>query len=761
MRRRSRFPATGNSHQSVWQPVAACILEFLCIRVVGGCLNHGVCRLVKSSRKGQGLVNSQKQTCRICLIIPLFLGQYGLSQTTQPTSEFDTLLLKAEEDPLREADLRSADGVTLGPGQKAEIERSNEIVTKAESARERAECSEAARQFQAAFEIRKKILGDEHYLSVSAKSSAAAMNAREILAEDQQQRLAQADQKLRDSKAFTEKGDYEAALAAVHEAFAIREEILPEDDAEIASALMVLCQAELDRGRFKEAEKALRRAIPIINKTFGPKHPMTARAFDRFGWLRFVQARQGARIEKNMAADAVEALDRAVRILNDTVGETLDTAESLDNLGSALVFVGSGRQALKHKMRSLVIRRRLEGPDAVPTGVSWSNLAWYYEQSADNLDLIIPLRQRAMRIFEKRLSPKHPYVLSEQRGLLRAYLKLRKHDEAINLLEAIVASLETESGPIKPESATLLAQLGATYLFVGRVDDAVRTFERADDKAQALHKDGNRQAAVTAIRQITQSCQRFRMLDLAVKYLERLVAWDKERGGEQSPAVSRRAASLGMLYVETGRISEAVAILEKAVTTLEEDKGKDHAGLALPLLHLARAYEKQGKLSQAEKTADRAVGLSESHFERNARVTGYAIMQLGRAQALLKQFDMAEFHLKQAREILTQHEKTDARGALESLDALARLQTLRDNFEEAAGLLRDGLERCRKLTDESERPFVEAAEARFLRQLLELPESHSGGDRTTQRAELKALLVRMKANKALTAEELKWLEELQ
>ncbi|MFQ5429612.1 MAG: tetratricopeptide repeat protein [Phycisphaerae bacterium] len=706
-----------------------------------------------------------KAACWVCAAACLVLSTVPVAAQTSRPGKFDheEMLKRAAEKPLIGPMLNAPDGKPLSDDQLARIRKSDDLMAGAEAARQKGDFAAAADRSREALDIRQEILGPNHYLTASADVLAETMSRWSKLPAEQQRTLAESDKQIAASKALYEKGDYGGAREAAARALSMRKAILSSDDIEVAEALLTLGRAETDLEMYSEAEKSLTRAETITRDVFGGTHPRLAFVLDRLGWLNLVQATQH-RVDREKIREGVESLGNAVRIFGKTVGETPDMAESIDNLGTALLAMGNGRRALDYKLRALVIRRRILGPEAKDTGVSLSNLAWLY-QRLGHPELVESLRTQALAVFKKSLGPDHPYCALEKGNLAKFYQAQRKPEKAVKLFEELVASDDKRPETLlNPDVVERYVSLGVAYLQAGRIDDAVQVFTVAEQRLKKLHDSGRKEAALNILLNMADVCQQFRLMDLTLKFRERIVQWDALRpGGEDDLNRANRLGQLGALYLLDGRLDDAKRVLIQAADRIRKVAGSGELKLAPALLSLAHAYEQMGDLDAAAKACDEAVRLSEARLGSRSLATAFAMLELGRINVLQKNAEVAKFLLEDARKTIENHKPLDPNAYLKLLQVRAHFHAQQGDRDKAIELLREALQFCHDRTKHGTTVNSDAATAETIKLLLDTsgPDDPAlKSDYKAWRDELKGLLERLASKHAISSKERAWLKAL-
>jgi len=684
--------------------------------------------------------------------------------TTRPNEfDFQTVLKQAAERPLTKIELKHPDGKALSDAEKAEIAQSDKLMTDASASRAKGDFAAAHQQAAKAQEIRQRLLGPDHYLTVSARVLAASMAAWNGVSAEAKKKLIESDKRLAAAKNLQDRGEYNAAAEAAQTAASLRQSAVPDDQAELGAALLRLGDIRIDLRQYNRADQVLKRAGQMIRTAYGMKHPQTARLLDRIGWLRISQAPQD-RTNPDIVDEAVKALKGAVAIFLRTVGENAEMAESLDNLGTALVATGDKKKALGMKLRALVIRQQVLGPADEDTGVSLSNIAWLYEGLNDEKQAMA-LREKALAVFKQALGPDHPYSMIQRDSLARLYERQGKQKKAVKLLERIVAADAKRSDKLAPGVGAHLVRLADAYLKIGRLDDGMRILKQASQHAKELNDNGQRQPATQTLMTAAETCGRHRLFELELEFQQQLVQWDTARRDEKDNLRKiRRVSRLGGILIDVGRLDDAKRILSQVIARIKKLRGKGNVFLAAPLLNLARTQERLGNLEEAEKLCDKVLEISEAKLKRRVPGLAYANMEMGRINLLQGHLEMAKFSLDEAQEIFKQYAKQDPNGNIKILRELAHYHLKKGEPQKAIALLREALQRCRDWSKKHNTVHNRSATIETLKALLDATDANDSDLTQSRRAwqtEFKTLLEEARADHALNAEQKAWLKQLE
>ncbi len=694
----------------------------------------------------------------ICLTVP------ARGQTTRPTTQptHEERVAEAAKTPLVTVPYKSSDGKSLTEAQLKEIEACQGLLAQAVQARQKVDYAAAARDAIMARDKRRSILGSQHHETITAAIEAATMTRFTSASDADRQRLTEADALIQRADDDLEQGRYSEAVASAKGALETFERILGEDHADVGRGLRILGAAQTELEAHGVAEASLTRALAVTEGARGRYHPQTALVLDRLGWLHLNKAfREGYDVKKiNRAA---EHLRLAVSIFNATVGETAETAEALDNLGTVQVYTREPRRALAAKLRSLVIRRTLLGPEHKDTAVSLSNIAWLYERLGVNDEEVIPLRRQALAAFNAAIGPDHPYTVTEEMNLAEAYLRRDRADDAILLLEKCVSRDASQSGKLDAGLVGRKVKLGVAYLDAGRQADAIQVLRQAFDQAVSLHDQGEVESATAHLDRLATAYQRRRMLDDAIAAFERICAWDRQGTGSSKDVVSRRLLKLGTLYLENGRFQDADRVLTEALQKAKKVHGEQALEAFPMLLRLSRVHRRLGELAEAERYCEEALRVAETHRKHASTQGGLAMHQMGCVHTLQKRFGMAKFALEDAKEIIEKQTRSNPAALIRIGRDLALLHVEAGRQAEGLGLLQEALRQTRDFVGDSKNPYSRALLAKsikFLADALEAGGPSAKEERDSLNVELKAILEHLEADRALDADNRQWLETL-
>jgi tetratricopeptide (TPR) repeat protein len=145
---------------------------------------------------------------------------------------------------------------------------------------------------------------------------------------------------------------------------------------------------------------------------------------------------------------------------------------------------------------------------------------------------------------------------------------------------------------------------------------------------------------------------RHRNVDAERFYREVLSMGEKVQTDEAREATSAILNNLGLLCMQTGRLSEALGHLQQAVGILEKVFGKSHPGLVRMLVNLAGIYSMLRRPLEAEPLLTRALAIAETELGAQGQTYGAALAQYAVVLRQMNRRSEAKQYERRAREIL-------------------------------------------------------------------------------------------------------------
>jgi len=139
-------------------------------------------------------------------------------------------------------------------------------------------------------------------------------------------------------------------------------------------------------------------------------------------------------------------LSFALFVSSPVLAQGISEAIKLDKQGFSLWSEGKFQEAVPLFKRSLALCEKALGPQHPDTADSLNNLGSAYKNIGD-YDKALPLYERALAIWEKSIGPKHPFTADILNDLGFFYDSIGNQDKALQLYERALAIRQQSSGP--------------------------------------------------------------------------------------------------------------------------------------------------------------------------------------------------------------------------------------------------------------------------------------------------------------------------
>ena len=327
---------------------------------------------------------------------------------------------------------------------------------------------------------------------------------------------------------------------------------IADPTARLLNQIGLMLQAQ---ARFEAAEPLYRRALAIVEKSYGPDHP--------------------------------------------------NVAIRLNNLAGLLHATNRHAEAEPLFRRARAIDEKSFGPDHPDVAIDLNNLAGLLHATNRHAEAE-PLYRRALAIDEESFGPDHPNVAIRLNNLAELLRSTNRHAEAEPLFRRALAIDEKIYGRDHPEVATDLNNLAGLLRATGRLAEAEPLYRRAlaigEKSLGADHP--NVAIRLNNLASLLQITRRFAE---AEPLYRRALAIDEKSYGPDHPDVAIRLNNLAVLLYTTNRLAEAEPLFRRALAIGETSLGPDHAWVANPLNNLALLLRATGRLAEAEPLFHRAV----------------------------------------------------------------------------------------------------------------------------------------------------------
>ena len=230
-----------------------------------------------------------------------------------------------------------------------------------------------------------------------------------------------------------------------------------------------------EQKRHDEAREHLLHAMEAAESHYGPDHPKTLKWRANLLVIDIMRGRY---------ADVVEAAPAVIEAQDRAFGErTLETANTVETLGLALLRLHRTADAKRRIEEALEIRRRQLGPRHPSISAALENLA-RVEAEAGRKEVALTRATEAAAINREALGDGHARTLSAQTLVASVLSQSGRHAEAVSTLEAVLAAT-TDAPDTDPVVYDALSELGRAQFRSGQPSAAAATLLRCRNATKA------------------------------------------------------------------------------------------------------------------------------------------------------------------------------------------------------------------------------------------------------------------------------------
>ncbi len=382
-------------------------------------------------------------------------------------------------------------------------------------------------------------------------------------------------------------------------------------------------------GHFREAVKCFEAALPRNESKLGPEHPVTLSCLNDYSAALF---------RCDDLARAIPLLERVVESRRRLVGEhALETLTAVANLGVAYHATGDGSRA----------RECLEGatsnwpgPADDPVLLSFRSELGLVLLDAGAAQEAWQLLEPTLATLERKVGRDHPVTITVTDHLARAARGLGRLDQEKSLAESALEASRRVLGPEHPSTATRTGNLGAILSNLGRNDEAEELLGTALAIQERILGRTN-QLTITTVNNLALCMQREGRFEIAEAMHRDALARTREGFGPDHLLVIGGLSNLASSLRECGRFNEAGELLDEALELAARIRGVRHPDYLRTLVASAAVLHQRGELVEAKERYDHAVALQREVLGDDHPQTQVSINNLALLLAELGDFDRA------------------------------------------------------------------------------------------------------------------------
>ncbi len=405
-----------------------------------------------------------------------------------------------------------------------------------------------------------------------------------------EQPLVQATLRETIGRTYRSLGQPDPAEAHLRRVLSLREEHLPADDPDIASARLEICRLLRDRGQYAEAETVGQEALRRFRDRFGDSHQKVADTLVVLANLRH---------DQGDFSKAEALLRQAMEIVRKVRGdEDPEVATILSELAPVLVDANKLEEAEEVVRSALTIRTRTLGsrhPQVAESLDAWATVLQYRGRFAD----AEPRYLQALEIRRAIYPAEHPLIAQT----LNNYATVLQHrglfDAAEPLYREAIAINRKVRGGKSPDVATAVHNLGVLLYSKGENEEAEPFLQEALSIYRTIYGDDS-PATASPMMHLGMIDSARRDFTAAEPLLRRAAELSRTGVGEGHPQVALADGNLGEMLIDKGEPAEGERLLRSAIAVLKLPSSGDTWRAALFESALGVSLEKQEKFEEAE-----------------------------------------------------------------------------------------------------------------------------------------------------------------
>ncbi|MFO0823205.1 MAG: CHAT domain-containing tetratricopeptide repeat protein [Gemmataceae bacterium] len=327
-----------------------------------------------------------------------------------------------------------------------------------------------------AWETRKALHGENHWLTTDARLALDDVKLRARLSRTQRSQLLEANVLWWQARQAHFGGEYRKARELAEKGLAIRRDILGAKHPFYALSLNNVGFLYSQQSLYSMAAPLYKEALAIRKEVLGEKHPSYTVSLNN---LAFLYEAQG------LVVKAEPLYKESLAIRKEVLGEKdPDYAVSLNNLAALYADQQLYEKAEPLYKEALAIRKETLGEKHQDYANSLNNLGFLYSESK-KFELAESLYEQSLAIREEILNEKHPDLASSLHNLGTLYSKRSRFDKAEPFLMRALALRKEIVGETHPDYALTLNSLASVYRVAGQYGKAERLFKQA----LAIHQE--------------------------------------------------------------------------------------------------------------------------------------------------------------------------------------------------------------------------------------------------------------------------------
>lgn len=512
-------------------------------------------------------------------------------------------------------------GCSIAPAQenRSAVEVGNEVAAAGEAMAEADRLADdgdyagAATAAGRALEIRRRVLGADDPLTLTAMSDRgfylhragdleaaepllreALAGRRRVLGNEHEETLGSVTDLFR---LLRERTNFEEAEPLIREAAETARQVLGLESETTAELQGELAQLLLTLGRYPEAESVMLEALAGDLEATGEATPLSGYYHYNLGTLYY----RWGKLEKSL-----EHFDLALAAYIEENGpDDPATLTAVLNRANVLVPLGRLDEAERDFRRGLEGRRALYGDDHPRTLSALNNLGFCCNNQGRYPEAEECFRECLAR-YRRLYGDENTNTLLAMLNLGHVLKKQWRLPEADALLRRALTGYRAVYGDDNPRTVTALHNLASLLEAQGRLEEAKAAYlEVLEGRRKLLGEDSPR--TITVLNNLGLVANKQGNTEKAEALFREALAERRRVLGDENHHTLNSMDNLGMLLLEQGRLEEAGPLIREALAGREEVLGTMSPPTVFSRLHLGRLLDLQGRPEEAEPLIREAV----------------------------------------------------------------------------------------------------------------------------------------------------------
>jgi tetratricopeptide (TPR) repeat protein len=216
--------------------------------------------------------------------------------------------------------------------------------------------------------------------------------------------------------------------------------------------------------------------------------------------------------------------------------------------------------------------------------IAWKFALTYAENGRGQEAL--QLMEKVVAANKRTLGEEHPDTLSAMHNLADRYSEVGRRPEALELVEKVVAARKKTQGEEHPDTLSSMHNLAICYSEVGRQQEALELVEKVVTANKRTlgeeHPD-----TLSPMHSLAICCSKVGRQQEALGVVEKVVTMRKRTLGEEHPDTLHSIHALAISYSKVGRRQEALQLMGKVVAASKRTLGTEHPDTLLSQGNLA------------------------------------------------------------------------------------------------------------------------------------------------------------------------------